>query len=313
MSEEKVCILMATYNGAAYVRQQIESVLQQENADIQLILSDDGSEDGTDEILAGYEKKYPEHVICHRSGVRFGSPQKHFMYLLSRFHEAPYIMFCDQDDVWHRDKVHKTLEKMRQTEGSIHRPALVHTDLRVVDRSMNQIAPSFCDYSDTDGSRLKLNQLLVQNVVTGCTVMINRPLAEIACTAIPELGVIMHDWWLALLASACGAAAFLNEATIDYRQHESNSVGAKNVRSASYLWERFSSQKRMRDALTDTAVQAESFLKCYNAFMNPKQTELIRAFASTKDKGMLGRDLIYLRHHLLKDGVIRIIPQLLGM
>ena len=213
----KVCILLAAYNGAAYIRQQIDSILQQDYPNIQLVLSDDGSQDGTQEILAEYEAKYPDRVIWHQSGKRFGNAQTHFMHLLRTFHDAPYIMFSDQDDVWHPDKVSKTLEKMREIETVSTVPALVHTDLRVVDQDLNVKAQSFCEYSNINGNRLKLNQLLVQNVVTGCTVMVNRALAELSCAEISEDAIIMHDWWIALLAAACGTIGFLNETTIDYR------------------------------------------------------------------------------------------------
>ena len=313
MQEPTVCILLAARNGEAFIRQQIESVLSQDHPELQLILSDDGSEDETAEILARYGASFPERVTCYQSGRCFGSAQKHFMHLLTVFNDAPYIMFCDQDDVWHRDKVRKTLETIKRIEGDGRVPALVHTDLRVVDRQLSPIADSFCAYSAINGNRLKLNRLLVQNVVTGCTVMINRPLAELACAAVPEYGLIMHDWWLALLASACGRAGFLNEATVDYRQHEGNSVGAKKVYSAAYLRERLTSQRKMRDALTDTAVQAEAFLHCYEAYLTPKQAQLLRAFAATKELGTIRRDAVYLRFGLLKDGLLRLIPQLLGM
>lgn len=309
----KVCILLAAYNGAAYIRQQIDSILQQDYPNIQLVLSDDGSQDGTQEILAEYQERYPDRIIWYQSGERFGKPQTHFMHLLRQFHDAPYIMFSDQDDVWHSDKVSKTLKKMREIETDTNIPVLVHTDLRVVDQNLNIKAKSFCEYSNINGNRLKLNQLLVQNVVTGCTVMVNRALAECSCVNISSEVIIMHDWWMAMLASACGEAGFLNETTIDYRQHGSNSVGAQKVSSPQYLWKRLSTKKKMRDALTTAARQAESFFACYEHMIGTKEKNVIQAFVSIKNKGTLGRDVVFLRYHLLKDRIIRIVPQLLGL
>ena len=225
-----VYILLAAYNGCAYIREQIDSLLLQDHTAIKIILSDDGSSDDTLKILNEYAQKYPEKILHYRSGVRFGCAQKHFMHLLGVFQDAPYLMFCDQDDVWHTDKVRKTLAKMQKLENGEMVPTMVHTDLRVVDGDLKEISPSFWKHSNLDGSRLALNQLLVQNVVTGCTMMINRPLAQLACRSVPQK-VLMHDWWLALLASACGRTGFLTEQTIDYRQHGNNSVGAKDVRS----------------------------------------------------------------------------------
>ena len=193
MNKPKVLILLAAYNGEAYIRQMIESVLNQTYPNFQLILSDDGSDDHTAQILSSYADKYPQKVIHYCSGQRFGNAQKHFMHLLSHFQDAPYIMFCDQDDVWYPDKIEKTLHKMLCVESAKNVPVLVHSDLRVVDRAGEPIAPSFCAHSAIDGNRLQLNHLLVQNVVTGCTVMINGSLAEIASRKYDTDAMLMHD------------------------------------------------------------------------------------------------------------------------
>ncbi|MBO4939210.1 MAG: glycosyltransferase family 2 protein [Oscillospiraceae bacterium] len=311
MEKATVLVLLATYNGENYIRPMVDSVLAQDYQDVKIILSDDNSTDTSPAILDEYAAMYPDRVFHYRSGMRFGCAQKHFMHLLAKFHDAPYIMFCDQDDVWHSDKIRKTLDKMKQVEAGETVPAMVHTDLRVVDRDLQELSASFWSHSDLDGSRLALNELLVQNVVTGCTMMINNPLAQLACRQIPQDAMLMHDWWLALLASACGRTGFLNEATIDYRQHGNNSVGAKNVRSVGYLCQRLRS-KKMRMALSNAAAQAQVFGDCYRDLLTKEQTELIEAFASTQTAGLLRRDQIYIRHNLLKHGFVRVTAQLLG-
>lgn len=305
-------ILLAAYNGAPFLRQQIESVLCQTYPHFRLILSDDGSDDGTPELLERYAREYSDRITHYRSGQRFGSAQAHFMHLLSRFHDAPYTMFCDQDDVWHPDKIEKTLKKMQSLETDPTSPVLVHTDLRVVDGQLNQIAPSLWQLSNLDGSRGRLNHLLVQNVVTGCTVMLNRALAVLACESSGTDAMLMHDWWLALLASAFGTVGHLPEATIDYRQHGTNSVGAKDTRSLDYIRFRLRSVS-MRRSLQSAADQANAFLTLYGSRLRQEQTELLRAFASTKDKHLLQRDWIYLRYQLIKFGTVRKCAQLLGL
>lgn len=312
MEKPKVLILLAAYNGEPYIRQMIESVLNQTHQNFQLILSDDGSRDATAQILAEYAEKYPQKVTHYCSGQRFASAQKHFMHLLGQFQDAPYIMFCDQDDIWHPGKIEKTLDIMIDAEADREVPVLVHTDLRVVDGNGEPIAASFCAHSAIDGNRLHLNQLLVQNVVTGCTVMINHSLAELACRNYDAEAMLMHDWWLAILASACGKIVFLSEATIDYRQHGHNSVGAKNVYSPRYLIKRLSSVK-MRKSLDDAANQAQAFLNCYADQLSDAQKELIRAFVSTRGASILQRDRIYLKYDLMKKGFVRVCAQLLGL
>lgn len=311
MQNSKVLILLASYNGEKYIRQMIDSILNQDHGNIQLVVSDDNSSDGTLSVLEAYAAEHPDKIIHYRSGLRFGCAQKHFMHLLQKFQDAPYIMFCDQDDVWHSDKISRTLAKMRQLEQNPEIPALVHTDLRVVDQDLCEIAPSFCKHSCLDGNRLALNQVLVQNVVTGCTTMINRSLAVLATRESVQEHMLMHDWWLALLASACGVASFLDVQTIDYRQHSSNSVGAKNVRSFAYLKQRLCS-KSMRQSLADAALQAEVFLSCYRDVLSPDKITLLQAFSDTQHASIWKRDRTYIRYKLFKKGTIRIAAQMLG-
>lgn len=300
----EVLILLAAYNGGAFIGEQINSILAQDYSHWHLVLSDDGSEDCTPEILERYAAEQPEKITHYRSGIRFGNAQNHFLHLLSRFHNAPYIMFCDQDDVWHPNKIRRTLDKIREVETDPVRPALVHTDLRVVNGNLEELDSSFLHYSNLDGSGMKLNRLLIQNVVTGCTVMINRALAEIACEALPEQDVMMHDWFLAVLASACGKTGFLAEATMDYRQHGHNTLGASNSRSLSYVKTRLS-QRIIRASVFSGARQAEAILRCYNRHIPEENRRILSAYASLPEKGWFARRYTYLKYGFFKKGLIR--------
>ena len=312
MNRNTVLILLATYNGEAYIRPLIDSLLAQDHADLQIILSDDNSSDKTPKILDEYASTHPDKITHYRSGQRFGCAQKHFMHLLKNFHDAPYIMFCDQDDIWHTDKVSKTLARMHTIETDQATPCMVHTDLRVVDTDLNELSPSFCQHSAINGWRLSFNHLLVQNVVTGCTMMINRALAKLVCLRYDDNAILMHDWWIALLASARGKTSFLDCATIDYRQHGNNSVGAKNVHSLSYLCKRLTS-KRMRQVLNDAAKQAQAFSQCYHDLLTEDQLEILNAFSHTQSASLFARNRIYSRYNLKKDGLFRVIIQYLGL
>ena len=312
MESPTVLVLLATYNGEKFVREMIDSVLAQDFEDIKIILSDDCSKDSTAAILDEYADNFPGKITHYRSGLRFGCAQKHFMHLLQNFHNAPYVMFCDQDDVWHKDKIRLTLEKMKKTEGEECAPSLVHTDLRVVDGSLNEIAPSFCENSVIDGNRVALNQLLVQNVVTGCTMMLNRPLANLATSKQGgEDEMLMHDWWLAILAAAVGKIAFLNTPTIDYRQHGNNSVGAKNVYSPSYLLARLKG-KSMKKAMQNAAKQSGAFLKVFDEHLNFDQKQMLGDFAKTQNLSLFKRNAIYRKYKLYKNGFLRVAVQFLG-
>lgn len=312
MNDPTVLILLATYNGEEYICQMLDSLLVQDYPNVRIVVSDDGSSDGTADILDRYAAAHPALITHYHSGMRFGNAKKHFTHLLSAFHDAPYIMFCDQDDIWHPDKISKTLRCMQQVETSCEIPALVHTDLRVVGKDLELISPSFCAHSGLDGNRLALNQLLVQNVVTGCTCMINGALAKLAAQMPYQERMMMHDWWLALIASACGNTGFLNEPTIDYRQHGNNSVGAKNVHSISYLMNRLRS-KPMRKSLQSAADQADAFFSSYHDVLTDDQIQLLKAFIATRDQGLVRRDITFVKFGLLKSGTIRKLAQLLGL
>lgn len=307
-----VCILLATYNGEKYIGEMIDSILNQDYENFVIVLSDDASSDSTPEILEGYAQRYSQKVILYHSGMHFGCAQKHFMHLLRQFSDYPHIMFCDQDDIWHKDKISKTMKKMVELEkdNDISVPILVHTDLRVVDSNLNEIAPSFCKYSNLNGNRLAVNQLLVQNVVTGCTVMINNSLAKLGCRSFDEDQMLMHDWWLALLAETCGVAAFLDEPTIDYRQHANNSVGAKNAKSLRYIVNKLKTAQ-VANSLQDTFKNAQTFLKCYHDIIPQKYIYEINAYANMENKNALIRKFDYIRYGFWKKGLIRKIGQIL--
>lgn len=257
-------ILMAVYQGEAYVAEQIESILKQTYTDWTLLIGDDGSKDRTMEILLAYEAKYPSKIRVIPNKVNSGSAQANFFHLLS-LSKAAYAMTCDHDDVWLPDKVEKTMGEMErlERESPPGTPILVHTDLEVVDENLRTIAPSMFQLQNLDSRRVSLSRLLAQNVVTGCTMLANRPLLDLAKD--PPASAIMHDWWLALVAAAFGRIGFVDDPTIRYRQHGNNEVGAKNVRDPKYVAARLSKTEQIHKVLTDTYRQAAGFTSVIKA------------------------------------------------
>jgi len=230
----KVALLLSTYNGEKYLKQQLDSLQDQTHKEIGIIARDDGSCDATVEILKLYGIKMLEAM--HNLGAK-----ENFSTLLDYAlgeSGTEYFMFCDQDDVWHPDKVEKTYVKMQELESFYGKntPLLIHGNLTVVDKDLEIIAPSFWDYQHIDPFQGSSNRLLLQNVVTGCTMMINRALAE-KVKHIPQ-EAIMHDWWIAMVASAFGKIAFIDEPLMLYRQHSKNDTGAKQY-GLKYFFKKF--------------------------------------------------------------------------
>jgi len=224
-----VIILLSTYNGEKYLKELVESIQRQSFKDWKLLVRDDGSCDQTisliRSIMQGDERM---HMMESKGNV---GVIKSFSALseeaLRIFPKTDYFMYADQDDIWLDDKIARTFSEMRKQEGVKEGkyPVLVHTDLKVVDSHLNEISPSFMKYQYLrHESKDPLGVLLIQNFITGCTVMVNRQLLELA-TPFPGK-IMMHDWWLGQCAAALGLIGFLAEPTILYRQHGNNTLGA---------------------------------------------------------------------------------------
>ena len=196
---KRILILLTTYNGARYLKQQIDSLLNQTYKNFEIIARDDGSSDNSFEILMSYDIKTLESIKNIGAKGSFGTLLEYAV----QNSDSEYFMFCDQDDVWENDKIEKTFTKMLEMEKSNPgTPLLAHTDLKVVDERLVSIADSFWKYQNIDPKKDSLNRLLMQNTITGCTMMINRKLAELALPVPKEC--IMHDWWIGLVASVFG-------------------------------------------------------------------------------------------------------------
>lgn len=276
-----VTILMAAYNGQEYLAEQIESLLRQTEQGWKLVIQDDGSSDGTFGIAREYARRYPERIRAVRRETPSGSAQGNFFSML-RFADSEYAMFCDDDDVWLPEKVRVTLAAMKRLEkacgGDV--PLLVHTDLRVVGPGLKPVADSMMRRQKLDPSRSALNHLLIQNIVTGCTVMVNRPLVMLTEERGFPRHAVMHDWWLALTASALGQIAFVPQATVLYRQHAKNQVGAKDAGDLKYNFRRFSDAAGARQSLNAAYEQAGEFLTRFGPLLGGGQRRLLEEFVS---------------------------------
>ena len=263
--------MLAVFDGEKYLKEQIDSILNQTVKNIKIIIRDDGSRDNSPQIIDDYCNKYPQ-IISKLDGAPTGSAKQNFAELLKNCN-SDYIMFCDQDDVWLPEKIEKTLEAMKKAEHGGKTPVLVHTDLKVVDQSLNVISPSFFKFQKLIQDDITLPKLLVQNYVTGCTVMINRALQE-KCGLIPK-GCIMHDWWLALVAILFGELVCISEPTMLYRQHSDNQVGAKASYGIAFIKRKLATLDMVSYNYNATYSQAKALLDSYGNLLNENVKEII--------------------------------------
>lgn len=213
---------------------------------------------------------------------------------------AEYTMFADQDDVWHANKIAVTLDAMRKLED-IHgkkTPLLVHTDLQICDEKLNVLHKSFIRFQALNPNLTQLRHLMIQNNVTGCTMMINKALKQLLRPFPAE--AICHDWYIALVAASFGKVFFLPEATVDYRQHDNNVFGAKG------RWPQKIHHEILRKLLTQTQRQAGAFARQYADLLSRKQTDLLLVWAECETESSYIKKLKQvLKYRLRKNDLIR--------
>lgn len=305
-----ISILLASYNGEKYIAQQIESVLNQTYGDFVLYINDDCSTDGTYEIIKNYEAKYPEKIKATRNEKNSGGAKYNFINMMIN-HKDDYVMLCDQDDVWLKNKIDVTYKKIKEMEKeySSDIPLLVHTDLKIVDEKLNILFPSLISSVNADYSKTRLKNQIVQNTLTGCTAMYNRKLAELII-AEPSF-MVMHDWWIMLIASAFGKIDYVDKPTILYRQHGNNAVGTKNMKSFKFILKFSREKKIIKQALDNSYLQAKSFYDIYGDMLEKNDRELVKVYAQLINKNKFSKICTVLIKGTLKNGFARIIGQLL--
>ncbi len=222
---EQIDILMATYNGEKYLKEQIESILDQTYPNFRLIISDDCSKDKTREIIKQYAEK-DNRILVYFQEKNLGYV-KNFEFLLTKVENEIY-MLSDQDDYWLPEKVEKTYKKLKEENAD-----LVFTDLTVVDNDKKVISESFNKLMKLSKKIEKTQNtyelVYLYNCVTGCTIMAKREKIKDILPIPTKSKHIFHDHWIALVTSIKGKVAYLPEQLIKYRQHGDNQVGIKHT------------------------------------------------------------------------------------
>jgi glycosyltransferase involved in cell wall biosynthesis len=287
-------ILLATYNGAVYLPAQLDSLLAQTHEDWRVIARDDGSSDQTLSVLEAYSRNHPGKFLILHDGGRVGAKAS-FSRLIAQS-SAPYIAFCDQDDVWVPDKLEVLLDALRSEEICVGSriPLLAHSDLEVVDEKLELMNASFWVYQGIDPSRDGLSRLLVQNVVTGCALLCNRALAN-AALPIPE-SAFMHDYWLALMASAIGRIVPVPRALVKYRQHGRNTLGAKKMPGVFSLPRKTFSREGWPLDYSEACAQAGAVAQALSGKVSEEHLACAKKFASLYSYGWLMRRIILVRY-----------------
>lgn len=304
--QNKVEILLATYNGECYLREQLDSILNQDYTDWIIRACDDASADNTYEILMEYKEKFPDKFIIEKRETGFGSAKLNFAHLIKES-VCDYVMCCDQDDVWLSDKISLTLQEMKKNEKA-GVPVLVHTDLKVVDAELNVLSDSFfvhSNYNKNPGYK----DLLIQNHVTGCTMMMNRTLVNLLNLQKVYQDILMHDWLAAIVAAGLGKVIFVDCPTMLYRQHEVNSVGAKKYGLALLITKL--KNNSIKKSLVATTLQARRIANTYQGMLQEDKYQLAYRYGQIFSRNKIYRISFYIKNNIWKKGLPRQVWQLI--
>jgi len=300
---DNVSIVMATYNGEKYLREQIESILSSTYKDFELHITDDGSQDKTMEILEQYRRKYPDKIHIKRNEANMGAARNFLNAVMGMTSE--YIMLCDHDDVWRMDKIARAIKRVKQMEVQFGKdtPIAVFTDAYVTDENLNIIHDSFFRSCRLNPRLTDLPHLLMENKLIGCTVMINQAVLRILQSGPLPARVKFHDHWLGLIAASAGRIGFIKEPTMLYRQHGSNVVGNRGY--ISYVADRVSNIRKQRKSLMELYMQAEEFAFLYGSHIEKGNLEIIRNFSRLHQYNFIKRRIMMIRYGYLKSGILR--------
>lgn len=288
----KVNILMSTYNGQQFLAEQIRSIQEQSYTDWTLFIRDDGSSDNTKEILKDFEHQDSRiHLIDSDKSDNLGVIKS--FHKLVNHDRADYYFFSDQDDVWLPNKLELSLKEAQNYLADF--PLMVYMDLKVVNQDLEIMTESMVK-SQSHHANTELVQELTENTVTGGVAMINHALAEMWQETDD---ILMHDWYLALLASAFGNLVFIDQPGELYRQHSDNVLGARTLSKRFKKWIRPHILFAVYwDLIKNSQKQARHLLQMP---LSQSNRELIEAFVTIMDKPMLERFRILRKYGLRKN------------
>lgn len=285
-TKPNIMVLMSSYNGEKYIKEQIESILAQQGVQVSILLRDDESKDRTIQIVNELNSNRVQ-IVC---GNNVGATNS-FFELVEMCGKSEYYAFSDQDDLWDDDKLKIAINAI----GKINGPAVYSSNTRLVDKNLKLIK------EEAKHPNTTLASALMKDYATGCTIVFNSALMDILKSAIPKYAA-NHDWWVNLVVlSIGGVSIFDKEPHMSYRQHGNNVVGAP----VSFLgkWKsrlyKFNNQLYRRDAmanelleLLDGKITADN-RKVLNTFSNYKKNKLKILFNSNFKTGNKIDDFLF--------------------
>lgn len=285
-----IAVVMATYNGASFLVEQIESILAQTLKPTLFIVCDDCSTDDTHLILQKYQEQ--GSLVWYRNETRVGVVAN-FKYAISIVPPGYYFTLADQDDIWYPHKLATCMDAMRLIEDT-SRPAMVYSDLSFIDATGKTINPSFRNELGHDKYVHCLDTLCFGNFVLGCTTLCNESMKSFIAD-LPINKNFNHDAWMAMVAFGLGNAHSIKEPLVAYRQHGQNVTisGHKKNNLLKRYWQHLRNIVSYNNYLSERFLLVRLFLDKYKALLSPESLEKLEAFLNLEDKSYLAKKLAF--------------------
>lgn len=293
MNSHSVEILLSTYNGEKYLKEQLSSLSSQSMDNIRITVRDDGSTDGTLEILHNFCRD--NESLTYFSDRNVGVVASFLALLEISSDQSEFVAFCDQDDVWHRHKLEVAVNRL--TDGNSRCPKMYCSRTKLVDEELN-----FIGYGRGVKRPASFENAMLQNIATGCTIVLNRSAVDLLKKRLPNAAKIrMHDWWVYLVISAFGSVIFDNNSYIYYRQHANNVVGV-NVGFTFWLNRILRVFKRNKRQIVDHVTE---FYRLYGEDLpGPKRTVCLRFIEYAGSENVVKRILYSLNAPVYRQSML---------
>lgn len=264
MENKKVAILMSTYNGEKYLKEQIDSLISQTYENIEIYIRDDGSKDNTVKIVKEYKEKYKNITLIEGKNLGFINS---FFELLKICNDADYYAYCDQDDVWMEDKIQRAVEFLEKTNKN--KPALYFSNSDYYDGDMNYLATA------EKNKVYNFRNSLVECVTQGMTMVVNNCTRKLIIQNKPE-NCLYHDWWTYMICSGFGEIIYDDKSLVKYRRHnKSVTVEGKNpLQLLAFRIKKFI----VGDSLKKIKEQWKEYEKFYYNELDEENKKLLKLF-----------------------------------
>lgn len=270
MNKPKVIVLLATYNGEKYLREQIDSILAQKDVDIFIKASDDRSTDNTQKIYQEYKQKYSNFDYYINENNKGFARNFLDLYYSIENEEFDYCAFADQDDFWLDNKLIEAIKLINKNQSE--KGCFYCSNLRLADENLKEFG------MQEGKAALKANKysFIASNIATGCTTVIDHKFYNQSLKYKPD-NVHLHDYWLFLVAIFTANYVYDFNGYILYRQHSNNQIGSNKKFFTKYKWDNFMHPKH------STTTLLKELINGYKNEIDPRDLEIIKMAAFYRD------------------------------